>query len=174
MPQVAWPWAYCLKPLEVENTLYKKSFGRWGETSVDNWMNFHGWETYRKNLKMRHGEIDRVYVSISPLNKEKLFCVSEIKTIYCKNREKFFSFFTEIGLSALIKQNQIRNLYKYAEHISAFKTNSNRTKIFIRFFIVLKMYDNYEKEFFFQSQNTYKICRQTKNEFILSFIPHLK
>lgn len=158
------------KRVTPTDTCYKKNFGKWGETTVDNWMELHKWTPYRKNLKMRHGEIDRIYSQTHSRN-EKNFCIAEIKTIYCNNQKKFFSFFTESGLSALIKRHQITNLYKFAEHLSA---QTQCHKVFVRFFIVLQMYKNYEKDIFFLSQAQYKICLQTQNELILSFLPEFK
>lgn len=159
---------------------YKKKFGAWGESFLDEWMQSQGWNVYRKNLKLRHGEIDRVYKKTLQIQKITQFCITEIKTIYCDNPKRFFSFFTEVGLSSLIKHNQIVNLYKYAENLQSrsLHLKNLRSKqiknIHIRFFIVLKMYNGFEKESFFNLQKNYKVCLQTKDNLILAFTPEFR
>lgn len=174
---------------DQSHSCYKKLFGSWGESCVDIWMQKNDWSIYRKNLKISNGEIDRIYKCQKTYTKF-LYCFCEIKTIFCKNRDKFFSIFTENGLSALIKHRQVSNLYKISEHFKCMefsnlnkrfwlqrqynKYNSNENTIYIRFFIVLKMYENYEKERFFQNQKIYKVCEQTKNYLIFSFTPEYR
>lgn len=175
--------------LNQNDKRYKKVFGSWGESCVDTWMHEQNWSLYRKNLKISGGEIDRIY-QYETKNLNSSYCFSEIKTVFCKNRERFFSIFTEVGLSALIKQRQIVNLYKFSAHFKRmclgklyktallkqeyYKQNYDQNKIYIRFFIVLKMYANYEQEWFFQNQKNYKICAQEKDYLILSFTPEYR
>ena len=124
---------------------------------------------------LRGGEIDRVYRFHNNQHCTDRSCIAEIKTILCMSRERFFTFFTESGLSSLIKPNQIANLYKYAEHLNAARILSNAAKkIYVRFFIVLKLYEGYEREYFFKLQKTYKVCMQTKETLILSFVPEFR
>lgn len=171
--------------VDDKNTKYKKILGSWGESFVDVWMNQQGWSVEHKNLRIFQGEIDRVYKSIK--SSENVYhCIAEIKTVHCKNRIRFLQIFTDAGLKNIIKKKQCLNLYKFSETFLRFKQRQMiayqpnirhqknqlvKNKVYIRFFLVLKMYQNYMHEHFFCTQTSYRVCLQTKSYLILSFTP---
>ncbi len=58
---------------------YKKDLGEWGETLLDKYMQAQGWHPYEKNMRIKHGEIDRVYYCHNKEREALKFCVCEIK-----------------------------------------------------------------------------------------------
>lgn len=156
--------------LKKQNTYYKKNFGSWGECCVDQWMQKIGWDIEEKNLKIFRGEIDRIYRRKHVFELSD-YCVAEIKTIDCKNQFEFLRVFKHFGLRNILKNHQIVNLYQFSEKVLSTRRNACNSHIFVRVFLVLKLYRNYEKEDFFKTQTSYRVCLQTNEYLILSVAP---
>lgn len=119
------------------STKYKKELGRWGEGALDTWLVQTGWQVESCNLKIKHGEIDRIYKK-QGLSQTHL-CLAEIKTVIFFTSRDFEELFTEVGFKRLLKQRQLQNLYKFGEHLNAqFQSSKKKCKIYIRFFVVAK------------------------------------
>lgn len=119
------------------STKYKKELGRWGEGALDSWLAQTGWQVEAFNLKIKHGEIDRIYTKHDSTQIQ--LCLAEIKTIIFFTPKDFETFFSEVGFKRLLKQRQLQNLYKLGEHLNAqLQSAQKQFKIYIRFFVVAK------------------------------------
>ncbi len=118
----------------------KKDLGNWGESLLDNYMEKKGWLPFAKNLRIKHGEIDRVYTLQVKKQGVASFCVCEIKTTVFYNLQALRNIYTEVGVKRYLKQRQIQNLYRYGENLMANLQVKGvcKPKIYLRFFILFK------------------------------------
>ena len=127
--------------MENKHSKHKKELGRWGEEAVDRWMEDKKWRPISKNLKIKKGEIDRIYTHQAETCDCLHVCLMEIKTsiIFCESSLK--SLYTETGVKRFLKQRQINNLYRYGENLMAQfqQKNIEDFKIYLRFILVFKM-----------------------------------
>ncbi len=122
------------------DTKEKKELGNWGEKTLDEWMKKNSWNAVNKNLKIKKGEIDRVYFHKNSESGKIQFCVTEVKTSHFYTTKDIEILFTETGVKRYLKQRQIQNLYKYGENIIAHLKQQKipNFKVYLRFFIILK------------------------------------
>ena len=142
----------------------------WGEEQLDHWMQQHEWCVFQKNNKIFHGEIDRVYVQRRA--QQHKFCVVEVKTKRCRSEKDFFFYFSHLGGSHLIRKNQVQSLYRHAEKLLLiYNKHRNRCRIFIRYFVILKLNFVPSIKRFLTQQTIYKVCSIGTDTVILSFVP---
>ncbi|MES2614053.1 MAG: hypothetical protein V4591_01420 [Bdellovibrionota bacterium] len=122
------------------NTKQKKELGAWGEKILDQWMKHNNWNPIQKNLRIKKGEIDRIYFHKNRDTKLTRFCITEVKTSLYYGLKDVEILFTETGVKRYLKQKQIRNLYRYGENLIALLNQHKKShyKVYLRFFIVLK------------------------------------
>jgi Holliday junction resolvase-like predicted endonuclease len=157
------------------NSRFKKELGDWGEKILDNYMNKRNWGIMNKNLRIKKGEIDRIYISKENFSQEIKVCLAEIKTSLFYKMKDIETLYTEIGVKRYLKQRQIRNLFLYAENLNAqfYYKMKKKFKIYIRFFIVLKSKSNlnYEKIKLPKLTPAIKLCYKGENYLIFSIEP---
>lgn len=158
-----------LKPYE------RRLYGDWGESFVDQSLGHLGWSVYQRNIRLRRGEIDRVYKSHTSLAKR--FCICEIKTIQVKNDTQFQSIFSELSFKRFIKNRQMTNLHRYGMHLRAHKTGPDQTvnvRCFLRVFLVIccpmEVLQNLENDPFLKR---YTVRVHPKGAILLSFAPEI-
>ena len=124
----------------MENTNEKKELGNWGEMALDDWMKINDWNPINKNLRIKKGEIDRIYFHKDRETQETKFCITEIKTSLFYKVKDIEILFTETGVKRYLKQRQIQNLYRYGENLIAllYQQKTRNFKVYLRFFIVFK------------------------------------
>jgi hypothetical protein len=157
------------------NSKFKKELGQWGECALDSWMKEKKWLPFKQNLRIKGGEIDRIYYSFSYYRKEIRFCLAEVKTSIILKQEELDVLQTEIGLKRFLKARQIFNLYRYAEQLqSCFEyraiQNKMKWKIFLRLFIVIKNVKKIETNWN-NKVTAIKKCSQKKDYIIFSVEP---
>ncbi|WP_186648448.1 YraN family protein [Fluviispira vulneris] len=150
----------------MKDTKYRKRLGDWGETQVDIWLEKHQWIPIRKNLKLKRGEIDRIYSSYSE-GEDNHLCIAEIKTNIITSQKRLFEIFSEIGIKKYIKYHQIRNLRYIADYFIL----RYHAKIHIRIFIVLKIKYNFNKSCLSNLNYSIKICFICDEFIIISIEP---
>ncbi len=149
----------------MKDTKYRKRLGEWGETQVDIWLEKHQWIPIQKNLKLKRGEIDRIYSS-NKEGKDNHLCFAEIKTNTITSYKTLFEIFSEIGIKKYIKSHQIRNLRYFAENLFL----RYQAKIYIRIFIILKI-KFFNKSCLLNLNSSIKICFICDEFIILSIEP---
>ena len=63
------------------NTRFKKELGDWGEKILDSYMNKKSWGIMNKNLRIKKGEIDRIYISKENFSQEVTVCLAERQAV---------------------------------------------------------------------------------------------
>ncbi|KAB8028487.1 YraN family protein [Fluviispira multicolorata] len=148
------------------DTKYRKKLGEWGEYQVDKWMEKHRWFPIKKNVKIKRGEIDRIYSPLKSLNKKQL-CLVEIKTRIISSQKEINEIFSESGVKKYFKTQQIKNLHIYGEQFRI----KYQAKIYIRIFIILKIKHNFNKKYLLNFHTSIKICHVCHEYLILSIEP---
>jgi Holliday junction resolvase-like predicted endonuclease len=97
---------------ERQMTLQRKALGKRGECLLDGYFQGLGWKTVAANLRVRNGEIDRVYASCV-LPKE--FCVAEVKTLRIRGVDHLRSILGGDFLRRALNSSQCRNLHRHAQ-----------------------------------------------------------
>lgn len=149
------------------DTKYKKRLGSWGEKQLDSWLEKNNWIAIEKNLKIRGGEIDRIYCLPKSAEKIKTICIAEIKTNAIFSKKSLMETFTEIGIKKYIKRRQIKNLYRFGENLIA----QGNSKILLRIFIVLKIAKKIKIDPNIGKASSIKICYMCDDFWILSIEP---
>jgi len=153
----------------------KKELGYWGERILDSWMEKNKWKPINKNLRIKKGEIDRIYFFKNRETQEIKFCVTEIKTTVYYKVKDIEVLFTETGVKRYLKQRQIQNLYRVGENLIAYlkQQKTKNFKVYLRFFIVFKSHfklsqKNMEK---MPKSPAIKNCYQGEDYLIFSIEP---
>lgn len=153
----------------------KKKLGNWGEKTLDVWMKQLNWEPISKNLRIKNGEIDRIYLNRGKKTHQINICVAEIKTALFYKISDVERLFTEIGIKCFLKQRQIRNLYRCGENILALMKSQTCSQfhIFLRLFIIFKGPCSLSKMSIvrFPQSPAFKVCHKGENYFIFSIEP---
>lgn len=157
------------------NTKFKKELGAWGEKTLDHWMKHNGWSLIQQNLRIKRGEIDRIYYHNNNETQKTQYCITEVKTSLFYNTKDVDVLFSETGVKRYLKQKQIRNLYRYGENLTALLYSHKKVnfQVYLRFFIILKCayklnrmnLENLPKS------PSIKMCCQGENYFIFSIEP---
>jgi Holliday junction resolvase-like predicted endonuclease len=118
----------------------KKELGCWGESKLDEHLERCSWRILVKNLKIKGGEIDRVYFKKDEALEKSSFCICEIKTSYFYQWKELQDLYTEVGVKRFLKQRQIRNLFVYSEHLRAHYSEMSISKVefHIRLFVIFR------------------------------------
>ena len=124
----------------MENTKEKKELGSWGEKTLDYWMTENNWNPINKNLRIKKGEIDRVYYQKNLVTQENKFCITEVKTSVFYTKKDIEILFTETGIKRYLKARQVRNLYRCGENLIALLQQKKIPyfNVYLRFFIIFK------------------------------------
>lgn len=157
------------------NSKRRKELGNWGEKVLDEWMKQHDWNPINKNLRIKKGEIDRVYFCENKETLERKYCVAEIKTALFYKAQDIEVLFMETGVKRYLKQRQIQNLYRYGENLIAMlhQYKTKKFKVYLRFFIVFKYARRLDKLnlAFLPKTRAIKNCFRGEGYFIFSIEP---
>ncbi len=158
----------------MKDTKIKKELGVWGEKTLDNWLKLNNWEPIQKNLKIKKGEIDRIYIKNSQTQKVE-FCLAEVKTSLLQKKEDIFILYTETGVKRYLKQRQIQNLYRCGENLIATLKQKNHINfnVYLRIFIILKSLQKIDKNFIYNlpKSSAIKSCYSSENHLIFCIEP---